>query len=175
MKLAFMNFSGWNWLSAADSVIRAYTRSKWSHVGVVLRTGNYIDAFPGGVGNTRHPSRFARANQHCILDVPLPEEHAAEQFLLAQFGKPYDYTAVLGFPFRRWNDDKKWYCSELVAGALQAGGMTIPDARWISPQKLLEIVSQPQMVAHDCKVEGRMSIEAGKNCDWCGGIENVLP
>ena len=141
MKLVFMNFTGFNWLSVADSVIRVYTRSQWSHVGVVLRDGSYIDAWPSGVGFEKFQVQLSLAAQHINIDVPLPDEHAAENFLSAQIGKPYDYTAVFGFPFRKWNDDRKWYCSELVAAALQAGGMTIPDARWISPESLRRMVS----------------------------------
>lgn len=44
------------------------------------------------------------------------------QFALAQVGKSYDLTALLGIlAHRDWREDDSWFCSELVAAAFEAG------------------------------------------------------
>lgn len=41
-------------------------------------------------------------------------------FLRAQLGKPYDMTAIAAFVFDRdWRQADSWFCSELVAAALE--------------------------------------------------------
>ena len=33
----------------------------------------------------------------------------------------------------------------------------------------MQAASTPPMVEHHCPVKGEMSVEAGKQCNWCGG------
>jgi uncharacterized protein YycO len=102
--------------------IRLFTWSTWSHVGIV--DGEYvieavwpkvrrvrIDKFLEGKSNWRI-DQFACANKQAIID-------AAK----SQLGKPYDIGAVIGFLFRsNWQDDDKWFCSEILAWAFDKGG-----------------------------------------------------
>ena len=44
-------------------------------------------------------------------------------FLKTQIGKPYDHSAILGFALDRdWRQSDSWFCSELVAAALEKAG-----------------------------------------------------
>lgn len=56
--------------------------------------------------------------------VEVPNIEAARKFAEAQLGKKYDVSAIFGIVFqnRRWQDDDKWFCSELVEAILLAGG-----------------------------------------------------
>ena len=55
--------------------------------------------------------------------VVVPDEQAARDFAEAQLGKSYDIAAIFGIIFqqRRWQEDDKWFCSELVEAILAAG------------------------------------------------------
>lgn len=58
------------------------------------------------------------------IPVEMPDAVSADRWLLEQVDKKYDWTALVGFTFwRDWSDDSKWYCSELAAAWLMAGGV----------------------------------------------------
>lgn len=66
-------------------------------------------------------------------------------FLRAQLGKPYDITAIAGLAFNRnWREEDSWFCSELVAAALEECGylpkLSAADNH-ISPRDLLLVLS----------------------------------
>ncbi len=109
----------------AARAIQILTLSKWNHVGLVLPDGRVIDStFKTGVRIIseeefrRHYTRTETWNVH----VPL--EDYAHDFALAQEGKPYDFSALFGLFFQKysWQEDDKWFCSELLEAILQAGG-----------------------------------------------------
>ncbi|MGH7099502.1 MAG: hypothetical protein ACREE4_17820 [Stellaceae bacterium] len=65
-------------------------------------------------------------------------------FARFQIGKPFDWAAVFAFAFDRdWRCENAWFCSELVAAALEIGGFwarpwTFPcRANKIDPDDLL--------------------------------------
>ena len=58
--------------------------------------------------------------------MQLPDEAKAEEFAIAQLGKDYDYLGIIGFWFNRdFHKDDKWYCSELAAEIIRAGGLEL--------------------------------------------------
>lgn len=66
-------------------------------------------------------------------------------FLRAQLGKPYDITAIAGLALNRsWREADSWFCSELVAAALEFCGylpkLSAADNH-ISPRDLLLVLS----------------------------------
>lgn len=107
-------------------LLRIITLSKFSHMAVLLDDNTVIEAtaFKGVV---RRPyQNFTKHYDHIIIqEVPLPDEEAAIKFLIAQVGKPYDWTAILGIVFRngKWTDPDSWFCSELVEAAIKTGGL----------------------------------------------------
>lgn len=102
-------FSSW--------VVRKFTASDVSHVDYVFEDGKCYGALPVvGVDYTHH-KKFDNS-YYCEIEVQ--DKSKIEQFLLAQWGKKYDWKSIIAFPFRApWNKDKKWFCSELVAAALE--------------------------------------------------------
>lgn len=120
-------------------LLRIITLSKFSHMAVLLDDNTVIEAaaFKGVVRGSYE--NFRRQYDRIIIqDVSLPDEEAAIKFLLEQVGKPYDWAAIFGIVFRngKWADLDSWFCSELVAAAIKAGGLSIfkEDASRIIPQ-----------------------------------------
>lgn len=102
----------------------------WSHVDAILQDGsllgardNSINKIPPGV-QIRPPGyiKFARTRK---LEFPFTPDASARfyDFLRQQVGKPYDTCAIFGFATgRNWRDADAWFCSELIAAALEACG-----------------------------------------------------
>lgn len=105
-----------------SALLRLAMWSRWSHAAIHdTREGWVYDArFWRGVRRAPYeawladyaPSRLERRD----LEVP---EHAlprARMWLMDQVGRPYDWTAIVGFVFRqrRWQSERAWFCSELA-------------------------------------------------------------
>jgi uncharacterized protein YycO len=126
----------------SSALIRWFTWSRWSHVSVQVSDTLVIDsrALAGGVHYHPVERLLAESSAHEVVDLPLPDEAAALAWLQEQIGRPYDWSAVLGVLWRsvRWDEPDAWFCSELVEGAIVAGGLSryrAPPAR-ITPELL---------------------------------------
>lgn len=123
--------------SIVSKIIKLFTSSPWHHVGVVVGT-NVIEARTTGVVISTLREFKSRGKYH-IVDVHCDNESKAVEFLHAQVGKDYDFAGAIGLPFRtHWQDDTKWYCSELVAATFRTGGSSIvrDGLRGVSPRDL---------------------------------------
>lgn len=109
-----------------DLPIRAFEGGDAGHVGIQIGDEVIDSAFwQRGVRKT---SFEAWRSEHVIVgSVPvyLPKMDEANAWLHEQLGKPYDWTAILGFlAWRDWSEPESWYCSELAAGWMQQGGVS---------------------------------------------------
>ena len=136
--------------SALSRLIRWRTWSEYSHAAWVFPDGSVIEAWKGGV--THAPSILAGhvpdTEVHLFtLDLTADQRWAIQDFLIAQIGKPYDYTAILGLGLRRdWQEEDAWFCSELVAWAFQHAGEPLFRAeclRRVTPQHLWMLAPAP--------------------------------
>lgn len=123
----------------ASQAIRWFTWSSHSHVDFVLSDGRLLGATTDGV-TIRDDGRWSRMARVGV-DVPASVIDVA----MTQIGKPYDWTGILGFPFRsNWQDPGRWFCSELVAWAFDQAGFPLlraehlsritPRDLWMSPK-----------------------------------------
>lgn len=107
--------------------IRARLWENWSHAAVISYPGWVIDSTfkAGGVRQRPIADVLKHASAYKVIHLPVPDEHAALEFLKDQVGKPYDWRAILGWATsdRDWADDSAWFCFELVAAAAKAGGL----------------------------------------------------
>jgi uncharacterized protein YycO len=95
------------------------------------------------------PAGYDKATLVRELIVDLPTMSGMDvlwlSFLHNQVGKPYDITAIAGLALDRdWREDDSWFCSELVAAALEYSGYmpTLSSANnHISPRDLLLVLS----------------------------------
>lgn len=113
--------------SVGSLAIRARLWENWSHAAVITEPGWVIDSTfkAGGVRVRRLADVLAHASAYKVIDLPVPDEAAAQRFLHEQVGKPYDWRAILGWitSDRDWADETAWFCFELAAGAAKAGGL----------------------------------------------------
>lgn len=117
MKLLFKNEN--TFMSAAT---RFFTFGRWSHVAV-MDGAEIIEAVTSGVRVNTWDNVIDEASDYSIVNFPLADETAFIKAVRSQVGKPYDTTAVLGMVLRRnWQDEDKWFCSELPAWAAEKTG-----------------------------------------------------
>lgn len=117
----------------ASFAIRAFCGSRWSHVALV--DGDHVIEATGLHGVRRVPLTTAMrgVSHHELVNLidadPGPVIAAAK----TQLGKPYDFLAIVGLWLRSgWDETDSWFCSELVAWALEQGGHPRFRARDIS-------------------------------------------
>lgn len=122
------------WGQVGSRLIRAFEGGLASHCGAVLDDGRVIDAtWPNGV--QAHDINQFLAGRELVadIDVPLPDEAAAEAYLLGQMGNKYDLLDIASFLL--WRDigqAGKNVCSGLLLRAALAGGLNIRERhdRW---------------------------------------------
>lgn len=110
--------------SIGSWLIRKFTWSDFSHVAIVLDDQVVHATFSKGVHVTPLVEFMAEYPHVEEVIIDLPDEEAAEKWILKQVGKPYDVTFILGFILRHdeWEKDDAWVCNELMEAAAIAGG-----------------------------------------------------
>jgi hypothetical protein len=114
------------------------TFSKWSHVGLVLpdvvveATWPCVKATPIAEFLAKHPDREFRTLE------------GAPEVVMQEIGKPYDVSGLFMLlnPWRDWNTDDKWFCSELIASATNL----FTESSRVTPQ-MLYLVSRGDKTA----------------------------
>jgi hypothetical protein len=128
-------------------VIRVMCHSPFSHVDVVLPEGLLGASDPGGVAVRPVDYEPFKVRQRAVITTPKADAIIAR--IKSQLGKPFDAHALTAFLAtdipRAWADPGSWFCSELIAWALEAEGfwpyrLIIPKNR-ISPADLLMLLS----------------------------------
>ena len=128
-------------------VIRAFSKSKWSHVGIVLRYGQtsepwVVEALEGkgvrfvpfrcwlawggeiGHGKWLLPERIANdVTDWCLKRTG--QEYASMGQFVRSFGFVWSHLRKL-FGLKVDTDSNRFFCSELVASALFWNGLAIP-------------------------------------------------
>jgi hypothetical protein len=105
-------------------LIRAVTWSDWSHVAII-DGAEVIEAVWPAVRVRPLADVLATHPRHAIVDFHCPRDDLAIAWARAQVGKPYDLAGMLGLGLHRdWQDDSKWWCSEITLGAANQGGFT---------------------------------------------------
>lgn len=119
--------------------IRLFTGCKWHHCGVIYNDDFVIESRAVGGVKAVKLDDFKNRGDYVIVDFECENELKATRFLYSQIGKSYDWSGAFAYPFRGdWQDKEKWYCSELVAKALEIGGCKLfrDDVRSITPRDL---------------------------------------
>lgn len=124
---------------AVSEIIKFATLSQFSHVAIMINNVVYEATFKRGVIKSSFKDFCDRYPDRECVSIRNVNEDAAETWLSLQLGKEYDYGALYSFYMRPdWEDDKKWFCSELVAAALvKAGALKLKmKASRITPRDL---------------------------------------
>jgi uncharacterized protein YycO len=104
--------------------LRTLTWSSWSHCGIITPDNTVIEAraFEGVVERPLH-ELLEESSKYVFRTIDVPDDEAVIAFARSQVGKPYDYFGVAGIAFhRQWQDEDRWFCSELLEAAAAAGG-----------------------------------------------------
>lgn len=104
--------------------IRAATMSPWSHVVVPYNDWVVEATWRNGVHTSlmREVIRGSDAYAFGEIETPLTQSQVFHA-CMSQCGKDYDKGAVFGMPFGRdWQDDNKWFCSELTEWGFLVNG-----------------------------------------------------
>lgn len=127
-------------------LIRAVTWSKWSHVALI-DGDEVIEATWPVVRVAPLADVIAKHSAHVIVDLPCACPEFVIEAARSQVGKPYDLTALFGLLMHRdWQEEDRWFCSELVAWAFSQGGSPLfrADAlHRVTPQLLWMLAPEP--------------------------------
>lgn len=115
--------------SLVGRAIRFWTRSRYSHGGVVVWGGKGVEANWGGV-QVVDLSKYDGLEVVYLtpmLSLEPWERRAMSKFLQENLNKGYDYGALFGFltSWRRLQHPKRWFCFELQFLAYKAAGRTL--------------------------------------------------
>ena len=123
--------------SFVSRAIRAVTWSQFSHVDLVVPSAIYYPsngAMPDMLLGAQADGVKLRPRNYCKMtkcalvyaNVTIEQSRTIYDFAMAQIGKPYDYTALMGNLLHRdWQEDDSWFCSELVAAAFAHAGVPL--------------------------------------------------
>lgn len=121
IELRFVNGTG-----LVSKFIEFWTWGEWSHVDIKTPYG-WLGARANG-GVKIRPWNYCDYDSQEIRVIRLDAvtEHNIMKWFYSQIGKPYDFMAVAGMPFRRdWTDDKRWFCSEMVIAGFTYQGVDL--------------------------------------------------
>lgn len=120
-----------------SALIRWQTRSDYSHAGILMPDGRIIEAWQGKGVRVKWLSDWCDVDLFGVHGMTPEQWQAAIGYCKAQIGKKYDYRGVFRFLSRRKVPaDDRWFCSELVAKALEVAGVKLfnyIDASEIAP------------------------------------------
>ena len=123
----------------SSKAIQFFTWSWASHVDFVLPNGKLFGALAtqdGGGVRLHDAENYSRIER---FQVDAPE--SIIDIAMTQAGKPYDWAGIFGLVLRErnWEDDDKWFCSELVAWSFKQGGFPLLNETTsrITPRDLL--------------------------------------
>ena len=112
-------------------LIATFTGSRFfSHVVAIIGERAYEASMTHGCRATAIPDVMKGVVRYQDMLVEVPDLDAVIAFGEAQHGKPYDFGGAFALPLLSsddWNDDHKWWCSELAFAMLMAGGVTLLD------------------------------------------------
>lgn len=100
--------------------IQLRTLCRWSHVGVIMPSGDIVEAVGGqGVVITNRADFEKRYRETLVMRIACLNADMAYAHLNAQIGKRYDDHAFWGVAFATgWDDADAYQCAELVGSAL---------------------------------------------------------
>jgi len=110
----------WSGTGIAARIVRWFTKSKWSHVGIVVTWGNrlmVLDSFPFK-GTRARPLSSDLKNAYLVKTGAILN-HEAKNFALSQLGRPYSFQNLwktwLGLDLVK----RQYQCAQYVAEVMR--------------------------------------------------------
>jgi len=138
--LRFSNTKSFN-----SKIVQFGTRFWASHVDFITPDGKLLGAVPGEGVILRDENRLEndRVEIYSVKCNSFKDPHTSPIKIASKYiGRKYDWLGILGWTFNRdWEDDNRWFCSELVAFAFKQCGDDIINTNFkiwrITPRDLL--------------------------------------
>jgi hypothetical protein len=139
-----------------SDIIRRLCHSAFSHVDIVVESGllgvSGEDHKLGDTGGVliRSFTPWPYIRPPNVARISTPHAERIIEIAKSQIGKPFDNGALYDFLSdnpgdRQWRNKDKWFCSELVAFALEGAGLfpytLIPAKNRITPADLLLLLN----------------------------------
>lgn len=107
-----------------SALIRLAIWSRWSHVALVVDGGFVVEADAReGVRLAPFSGTLARCRDAALVGLACSNPRGVIAAAKSQIGKPFDYRGAFGLGLHRnWQDDQRWFCSELIAWSFDAAG-----------------------------------------------------
>lgn len=127
IKFSLVRGRGWT-----SQLISWFGGGGYSHIDTITPQGMYRGARSDSIGGQPpgfwdRPAHYEKWARQTIFTLPVtPTQFDAYwRFSDAQLGKPYDSRGLVeSFIFGRdWRQDDSWFCSEIVAAALENAGI----------------------------------------------------
>ena len=129
------------------SLIGLYTYGQWAHVAI-KHSGTIVEASAMHGVRVTDIENLKKGNAKVVgikLEAPCGDDELTA-IISAEVGKGYDWGFIFNAFFRtkKWDDPKKWACSELGSYIVQKAGMQIfnEDEKIITPV-MLYLASSP--------------------------------
>ena len=133
--------------SIGSYILRFAMASKYSHSVVYdpeLEIITHTTLLGGGVkelSKTEFDKHYPVQSTPKDMNIPVEKQQEARDWLFAQVGKKYDWTALCSialqcFTSRSWQDEDRWFCSELTEALRTKLGIPrfAVGAGWITPK-----------------------------------------
>jgi len=117
---------GWSsWSDIESQIVRIFTRSEYSHVGIAWIVGGRVMIIDAVVPAIRiFP--LSKITPFYWISMPDSWTPEVEELVLSRVGEPYSkWEAIRGF-FGKTKSDGKWQCAELVRSTLSLPGFDTP-------------------------------------------------
>ena len=129
----------------AAVLVRGVTWSWCAHVGFALG-GHVLDATPEYGVSLR---AITPGDDDAYFRVNINPDLSEKVLDMAgtQIGKPYDFRGALGVGLHRdWQDENRWFCSELVAWAFKEAGYPILRTEHLSRITPRDLLLSPLLI-----------------------------
>lgn len=110
-----------------SKAIKWQTRSEYSHASFIFSDGKVFESREGkGVRFLNYMPPDQDVDYYEILGLDEDTEQKIKAWCLGKIGEAYDYSGVFRFiSRRRYRDNNKWFCSEIVFHALKIHGIVL--------------------------------------------------
>ena len=124
-----------SWYDFKIAVVRAATKSTYSHVGIIANCGGRLMVLEAVEPFVRiYPLSNIANEVGEFYHIPTPakidfEGCGALDFALSKVGQPYSQIDAVRSVFTRLKSDSRWECAEYVQSCLKAAGIDISDVK----------------------------------------------
>lgn len=126
--LAWSHRTPWyrSWHDFKIAMVRMFTMSEFSHVGVAWRVGGRVMVIEAVQPSVRIIP-LSKTGEFYWVPVPAQFTDDVLEFALSKVGEPYSQLQAMEALFRLPSDDNKWECAELSRSILARAGVDLGD------------------------------------------------